>query len=386
MNTIYKKEGVIAGAVLLIIAVLVGGFAAYRYFSASQTKPRLETPTQEAITGSVSISGSQKSESATSEPAQGGQETPLSGVKEILNVFFNTIRRGDVGFFKDDAVPAINPQTEILKPTQAPTLIPDQKNEPLSPKPQEAILTKEEVFQTLYPDSFITAYEAQQGLLVEKGALSSGSVARLSDENALRAHARQFNTFLVSEKVIAKEQADRADRAWDTIIQRSFQEKQARAIAIRNAQKNAVQPRLPTAAEIETFYDFLEKNKPGIRELLPPVTSVPVSGLQHKGFLASIVDYILNKSYKKFIKIPVANAACGCSYYAFTPPVCFQAGSPGPGGIIIAPVCYGAYFCGGTCYTYIPIGCNELVQYPSHFVGPSSFLYDPTTLICGFAK
>ncbi|MEK7149360.1 MAG: hypothetical protein AAB796_03090, partial [Patescibacteria group bacterium] len=229
------------------------------------------------------------------------------------------------------------------------------------------------------PHSLIAGYTAQQDFMIDHGFISSGNKRQFTDENSIKEHSLAFNQFLVSQGVITSDAASKTDTAWDALIQRPFSDKESRALALKGFQASSVQPAPPTPADVQKFYDLLEQYKPGIKNFLPPISFVP------KGFLLAFFDYIDGR-VEYFIKPKEAHAACGCSWYAVNLPVCFQAGATGPSGLISTSFCYGAYVCSGTCDVYVPIGCNELTQYPSRFVGPFPFIYDQKTTLCGFAK
>lgn len=381
-----KGISLIAVGVGMGVLMFIGFFWFYVFQTGPASQQSLKTGAGPSISSSVPPLPFSESQPPSQDSSASLENNTKNEPQKIEQIVFSTIQ--GVQLFISDTLfgnSSVPEKQELTKPKI-------QENNPANIQnslPSVSIvatstpvnLTPDEVFHTLYPHSLITSYSVQQDFMIDQGFMSSGNKRQFTDENSIKNHSRVFNQFLVTQGVITSEIALNAQSMWDEIINQSFEEKQERARVLMQF-RNTISPLLnaPTSEEIQKQYDFLEKNIPGIKKNLPPIT------FASKNFLSIVRDYIIGKSIA-IIRPKTAYAACGCSNYAFTPPVCFQPGVPGPGGVISAPVCYGFTVCSGFCPVYyVPWGCNELVQFPSPFKGPFPFIYDPETTLCGFAK
>lgn len=389
--TMKNQWGITNGVFGIIVASVIALTALSIYIFLPDLAIKQEPKNQqiESITGSVSVPIQNPLEEKNEETFF--QSTSSIGAIDISNVrdvAFQTIQRA--GSFLSSAITIPQTEEEFLKTLsqrerqfiyEESKIIASSSLETIifeTPKTESAqssqatapvVLTEEQVFHTLYPDFILDYFSKQRDFLASNG--NTGLVANFNSEKDILAHVETLARYFVSENALTQSEADRFINSWNNLIAAQPEEKNTRALLLRQN----ISSQTVSLPDRKRLFEELEKAEPRLKDILPPLgMSIPQKIIVEAAKLYADI--------KTFTSPSLAHAAVVCFNYYINSPTCFLPGAPGPGYIVPTPWCAAGTICNGALVA--PYGCTELAGWP--IIGSRPFLYNQAVAICGAVK
>src|SRR3989338_517060 len=368
----YNFLFLIAAAILAIFSLLI--YVWYSAFNVSTSSPSARSPDLRLFPDSGTAG-------RAFVPIQGGvfNENPASGNFSIFNA--------------PSAEAILEPSSEALGPfletfgkifspfPPASPLFPGLPPLPASPAnaASSSSLTKDEIFDLLYPDFYIEALNQAQAFLIEEGALrSSEKVAFRNEEEVKNFNDRLFG-YLLSSGIIDQTGYEAYLEGAKLVFGASDNFKLKEAISLKAIREGRIPVTgtwaSPEEAEKE-FRELMESQGYGdeFNEILRssgegPTSQAPDSGSGRRvlsKYLTGLMNLLLTA-----LPINIVEAKCKC--HCSTPLFCFQEGVPSltGGNLYGVPCCIASPCCGY-------LGCWNLCGGRG-----KPFIWDGMLNICG---
>ncbi|MDO8560885.1 MAG: hypothetical protein Q7R91_01580 [bacterium] len=250
-------------------------------------------------------------------------------------------------------------------------------------------LTKEEVFNTLYPDYYIAGLRQVQDFLISEGVMQQESKYEFKSEQEMRAFNLVVRKYLFDKGYITKERYEAFKNA-ENFYDRPYEFKLREAAVAKaiNEGRILVPPSAQKVSREEALKEFQElMRSQGYNDDINAILNSGKSAFFNssagllsydtpRGVILSwnLRDYI--KMLKEIFTIPNANAYC--YFYCGVMPVCYvEGGNPKTPGVNLAgkTCCYVVTNCSGLD----TLGCIN----SCYDAGYQGVIWDPMTEVCG---